>query len=126
MISRFASAADRNRYKTGDFRFRLLNTERHNHAEVERHAEYRKRYSVSDYIERALSIASFEDFFHFASKLKYNCGFTMSGGGMSQKTVDVAPAAENTVLTHMKSVHAKLGVKTRQHAVAKALSLNLI
>ena len=93
MISRFASAADRNRYKTGDFRFRLLNTERHDHAEVERHVEYRKRYTVSDYIERALSIASFEDFFHFASKLKYDCGFTMSGGGMSQKTIDVTPAA---------------------------------
>lgn len=34
--------------------------------------------------------------------------------------------SENTVLTHMKNVHIKFGVKTRQHAVAKALSVNLI
>lgn len=93
MICQFASAASHNKYKTGDFQFRLLNTEQHDHAEVERHVEYRKRYTVSDYIERALSIASFEDFFFFASKLKNDCGFMMSGGGMSQKSVDAMPAA---------------------------------
>lgn len=80
-------------YKTGNFQFHLLNTDRHDHAEVERHLEYRKPYSVSDYIERALAISSFDDFFLFASKLKYDCGFTMSGGGMSHKSVDAAPVA---------------------------------
>lgn len=93
MIGQFGATANHNKYKTGDFKFRLLNTERHDHAQVERHVDYRKSYTVTDYIERTLSITSFEDFFFFASKLKNDCGFTMSGGGMSQKSVDVSPAA---------------------------------
>lgn len=34
--------------------------------------------------------------------------------------------SENTVLYHMKNIHRKLGVHTRQHAIAKALATNLI
>ena len=34
--------------------------------------------------------------------------------------------SENTVAKHMKSIHKKLGVKSRQHAVARAISNNLI
>lgn len=73
--------------------FRLLNTERHDHAQAERHVIYRKRYAVSDYIEQALSIASFEDFYLFAAKLKYDCGFSLSGGVMSHKSADAEPTA---------------------------------
>ena len=34
--------------------------------------------------------------------------------------------SENTVSKHMKNIHRKLGVKSRQHAVAKAITSNLI
>lgn len=80
-------------FETGNFKFRLLNTDRHDHAEAERHVAYRKPYTVSDYIEHALSIASFEDFYLFAAKLKNDCGFSLSGGVMSHKSVNAHPTA---------------------------------
>ena len=39
---------------------------------------------------------------------------------------DLLCISENTVAKHLKSIHKKLDVKTRQHAVAKAISNNLI
>lgn len=39
---------------------------------------------------------------------------------------DILCISETTVLTHFKNAYAKLGVRTRQHAVAKALSLRMI
>lgn len=54
---------------------------------------YRKAYTVSDYIEHALSISSFEDFYLFAAKLKSDCGFSLSGGVMSHKSVNAEPTA---------------------------------
>ncbi|HEX7027407.1 MAG TPA: LuxR C-terminal-related transcriptional regulator [Gammaproteobacteria bacterium] len=77
----------------GNFKFRLLNTRQHDHAQAERHAVYRKTYTVSDYIEHALSISSFEDFYLFAAKLKSDCGFSLSGGVMSDKAIDAEPTA---------------------------------
>lgn len=34
--------------------------------------------------------------------------------------------SQNTVLYHMKNIHKKLDVRTRQHAIAKALSLGIV
>ena len=39
---------------------------------------------------------------------------------------EILKISENTVLTHMKRIHQKLGVSNRQHAVAKALTMKLI
>lgn len=39
---------------------------------------------------------------------------------------EILKISENTVLTHMKHIHEKLRVTSRQHAVAKALMLKLI
>lgn len=39
---------------------------------------------------------------------------------------DILNISETTVLTHFKNAYLKLGVRTRQHAVAKALNLRLI
>lgn len=80
-------------YKTGNFRFRLLNTGQHDRMQVEKHAKYHRSYTVADYIEHVLSVTCFEEFFLFASKLKSDCGFSIIGGGMSHKSMDQRPAA---------------------------------
>ena len=90
---RWPNGASQRSLKTGKFKFRLLNTDLHDHSKIEQHSKYRRAYTVSDYIEHALSIASFEDFFLFASKLKNDCGFSMSGGGVSQKSINANPSA---------------------------------
>ena len=47
--------------------------------------------------------------------------------GKSSKVIsDTLKISENTVLFHLKKIHTKLGVRTRQHAVAKALSKKII
>ncbi len=50
----------------------------------------------------------------------------VAGGLNSYNISERLNISENTVLYHMKNIHKKLEVKTRQHAVAKALKLNLI
>lgn len=47
-------------------------------------------------------------------------------GKTSSQISDVLRISESTVATYMKRIHTKLEVKTRQHAVAKAMSLGII
>lgn len=47
--------------------------------------------------------------------------------GLTTKRIsDELNISPNTVLHHLKSVHIKLDVNSRQHAVAKAMGLGLI
>lgn len=47
--------------------------------------------------------------------------------GLSTQTIaDKFHLSDNAILYHMKNIHIKLGVNSRQHAVAKAISLGLI
>ena len=50
----------------------------------------------------------------------------VANGKSSWAISQILKISENTVLTHLKRIHIKLGVNTRQHAVAKAISSRLI
>ncbi len=47
-------------------------------------------------------------------------------GKESWAIAEILNIAESTVLTHIKHIYQKLGVRTRQHAIAKALTMRLI
>lgn len=47
-------------------------------------------------------------------------------GKEARVIADILKVSETTVLTHFKNIYTKLCVRTRQHAIAKALNLGLI
>lgn len=47
-------------------------------------------------------------------------------GKNTNQMAGILNISENTILFHMKNIHKKLNVQTRQHAITKALSLGLI
>ena len=50
----------------------------------------------------------------------------VSKGKTSKEVGKELYISENTVLKHMKSIHIKLDVKTRQHAVSRAYELHIL
>lgn len=47
-------------------------------------------------------------------------------GKNTSSIADTMSISDNTVLYHMKNIHKKMNVQTRQHAIAKAITLGLI
>lgn len=50
----------------------------------------------------------------------------IASGKTSWQTAEILHISENTILAHMKKIHSKLDVCSRQHAVAKAINLGLL
>ena len=50
----------------------------------------------------------------------------VASGKSNYAISDVLNISENTVSKHMKNIHAKLNVRSRQHAVAKAISAGIL
>ena len=50
----------------------------------------------------------------------------VADGENTSEISDTLKISENTVLAHMKKIHLKLDVKSRSHAIAKAITLGLL